>query len=100
MKMHGLMVRQVLPATWVEELARIAPVVVAGLFDMYQGVCNVSHNERRAAAAVAMHLAHMGHRSIAWVDKPPIVGYVAGRHVRGFRQQRVNLSRRDALLRL
>lgn len=66
-RVHGFVLRDLFPVSYVEELKKIAPVVATGSFDLYEGVSCISHNERRAAASIRNHLVRIGHRSILWM---------------------------------
>ncbi|NLW85598.1 MAG: LacI family transcriptional regulator [Planctomycetes bacterium] len=66
-RFHGFVLRQLLPVAWVEQLARMGPVVTAGSADLYEGVSSISHNERRAASSIATYLARLGHKRILWL---------------------------------
>jgi len=63
---HGLVVRRLLPPTWVAAFRRRGPVVYATSNDVYSGVDSVYCAEMRMAALVEEYLARHGHRHVAW----------------------------------
>ncbi len=63
---HALILRNQLPAAWVEHLLRRGPVVYATSNDVYAGVDAVYCTELRTATLVARHLADRDHRVLSW----------------------------------
>jgi DNA-binding LacI/PurR family transcriptional regulator len=66
-KVHGIVLRQVLPARWLRELQQHAPVVYAISHDVFPGIDCVYFNEFKAAAMIHDFLLSRGHRKIAWM---------------------------------
>ncbi|HEY5706131.1 MAG TPA: LacI family DNA-binding transcriptional regulator [Terrimicrobiaceae bacterium] len=63
---HGIVLRQILPADYLEKLVSNYPVVYAATDDFQAGVDSVSTNENRCAAQILNHLTLRGHRDIAF----------------------------------
>jgi LacI family transcriptional regulator len=65
-RFHGIVLRENLPASWVKQLRKLGPVVMAFSIDFQLGVDSVYTNEYRSAAMILGHLADHGHHDIAW----------------------------------
>lgn len=66
-RIHGIVLRQVIPSTWVKRLQEIAPVVYAISHDVQPGVDCVYFNEYKSAALLLDCLINHGHRQVAWI---------------------------------
>lgn len=65
-KPHGLVLRQPIPTSWLNELKDILPVIYAVSYDHQSGVDSVYTNEHRSAAMIYQKLTDLGHRDIGW----------------------------------
>lgn len=63
---HGIILRQVLPQSWLERLTALAPVALIGAYDFARGIDTITTSEFRAAGMARDHLVGLGHRSVAW----------------------------------
>ena len=65
-RIHGIILRQILPADYVEKLQAHYPIVYAAADDFYGGVDRVSINENCCAARILNYLTFKGHKDIAF----------------------------------
>ena len=63
---HGIVLRQTLPATYLQKLTRHYAVVCAAADDFYAGVDSVFANENRCAAQILDHLTFYKHKDVAF----------------------------------
>jgi len=66
-RVHGIILRQVLPIRWLRKIQAVAPVVYAISHDLQPGVDCALFNEFKSTAIIYDHLLSNGHRSIAWI---------------------------------
>ncbi|WOO43405.1 LacI family DNA-binding transcriptional regulator [Rubellicoccus peritrichatus] len=64
---HGIVLRQVLPNSWLRKLQELAPVVYAISHDVQPGVDCVYFNEFKSATMIYDLLLSRGHKHFAWV---------------------------------
>ncbi|MEM6884590.1 MAG: LacI family DNA-binding transcriptional regulator [Verrucomicrobiota bacterium] len=67
-KVHGIVLRQVLPVAWLDQLKMIAPTVYAIAHDVQPGVDCVYFNEFKSTAMIYDELLAKGHRQFVWVS--------------------------------
>ena len=65
-RIHGIILRQTLPADYLEKLKMHYPIVNAAADDFYGGVDSVSINENCCAAQILNYLCVKGHEDIAF----------------------------------
>lgn len=65
-KPDGLVLRQSMPAHWLEELSKLYPLVSATAVNLLSAVDCIYFDENRAAATIQQHLSDLGHREIVW----------------------------------
>lgn len=66
-RIHGIILRQVLPTSWLKEIQGIAPVVYAISHHVQPGVDCILFNEFESTASIYDHLLQRGHRDVVWV---------------------------------
>lgn len=77
-KTHGIVLRQVLPDSWLHKLQAIAPIVYAISHDVQPNVDCVYFNEFKSATMLYDHMIAKGHQHIASVtfDRSNPIGYI------------------------
>ncbi len=64
---HGLILREILPKSWIQKLKQYGPVVYAVAFDFHEDVDCVYGNEFRATSTLLEKIKQQGHKQIAWL---------------------------------
>lgn len=63
----GIILREPLPKTWIEQITKIGPTIYAVAYDCQFGVDAVYSNEYRSACMCHDQLTDRGHHHIAWL---------------------------------
>jgi len=66
-RVHGIVLRQVLPVHWLKEIQTIAPVVYAISHDVQPHIDAIYFNEFKSSTLIFDALLSRGHNNIAWV---------------------------------
>ena len=66
-RVHGIVLRELIPVKWMRKLQKLAPVVYMISHDVQPGVDCVYFNENKSVAMIYDHLLKFGHRKFAWI---------------------------------